>query len=224
MSDYNFTVAHAHAGFDQTNNNNSNSSNNSGTTAGTPLLAPTTSNASSSNNGSSANAVVSGSVNLLDWDDDSHLHHTHTTNTNANNQSHSSPQQLLLQDFVPNYMSPPLFQQHWMGWSTDAFAGRLCQLQRLPSSTQEVEHVLRAVRVFVMASGALPNNGGFKFFVYSNLATSELLLGQLLVVHHSHQSSEVTMTVKCDNAQQAKVAQWLDVIVTALAPVFLATP
>lgn len=166
----------------------------------------------------SAAAAAVGSVNLLDWDD----HHSSSSAPITAPMQPTTTPSLLLQDFIPDFMPPPQFQQLWMSWP-EAFQGRVCRLQRFPTAPNEVETVLRSARIFVMASGVLPNNGGWKFFVYAvEQSSNAVYLGQVLV---SGADGDVNVTMKCEpGPAQAKVLPLLDTLVTVLAPVFKAVP
>lgn len=73
-------------------------------------------------------------------------------------------------------MSPQQFQQTWASLP-DAFAGLICTLSRLPTSTSDVEALARSVGVMTMASGPLSaSSQGMKFFVYG-FGESDLVTG-----------------------------------------------
>lgn len=147
---------------------------------------------------------VVGSVNLLDWDE--------TPNTAVINKP---VHQLELQSDASS-MTPPLFQQRWMEYG-ETFQGLLCQLLVPPSSAGEVDAALRVSNIFVMASGALPNNSGFKFFIHASDKSSGLLFLAQLVVSSS---GEVSATVKNDPAGGDKTPRFLELIVSRLTAVF----
>jgi vesicle coat complex subunit len=199
LSDFDMTVPNAHSSFAPS----------SAPAVQEPLIPTTT---------TSAAAAAVGSVNLLDWDDH---HSSSSAPITAPIQPTTTPS-LLLQDFIPDFMPPPQFQQLWMSWP-EAFQGRVCRLQRFPTAPNEVETVLRSARIFVMASGVLPNNGGWKFFVYAvEQSSNAVYLGQVLV---SGADGDVNVTMKCEpGPAQAKVLPLLDTLVTVLAPVFKAVP
>ena len=127
---------------------------------------PSTNDASSEARKEATNPSGSfvGSVNLLDMGDDS------TSNNGVMNASstvklelHDSPQ-----------MTPQSFQEIW-GAHADAFNSSLCMLSKVPTTTGEIESYMKAVNIFTMASGPLPDNSGLKFFLYAQKNEKDLL-------------------------------------------------
>ena len=87
-----------------------------------------------------SSSYVTGSVNLLDWDDSS------STNVHPVVESVQTVSTVVaLQDYIPDIMSPQLFQSQWLEWA-EHFNGQLCQFQSVPAIT-EVEAALRNAKV-----------------------------------------------------------------------------
>jgi len=150
--------------------------------------------------------VVSESVNLLDWGDS-------PTELSSSSSSSSSSSQLHLSSAATD-MTPQKFQQLWGGLA-ESFNGKLLTLPSIPSSTTDIETKMRSSNVFTIASGALPNNGGFKFFLFcvemedilSNAPDSYLV--QLMLLSSSNEATAVIKTTSTVLGAADKVAQLL---------------
>ncbi len=81
---------------------------------------------------------VVGSVNLLDWDDNSTINHQQTS------QSHD----LKLEEFRPDTMTPQIFQSKWMSLP-ETINAKIASLQLVPQSPTEIETILRSHKVRV---------------------------------------------------------------------------
>lgn len=155
-----------------------------------------------------------GSVNLLDWDD--------APAAPAPTVPAAAPvsSRLVLKEGAG--LPPARFQQLWAGLP-ESFNGRVCQLSGVPSSSAELEAALRAERIAVIASGALPGNAGFKLFVCATEVGDSLLgasdgANYLVQFILQHSNREVQVVVKTDSPNGTNAARkFVEVILHSLA-------
>lgn len=97
-------------------------------------------------------------------------------------------------------ISPALFQQNWANLKDSLNSNRVFSLSNIPSSLQEVEGLLKANKLFSIASGFLTSPAGeqlgYKFFLFGiDSQTGTLFLMQLLIYFAT---KDVSLVVKVD--------------------------
>jgi hypothetical protein len=109
-------------------------------------------------------------------------------------------------------MEPPAFQSLWASLPDPGSFN--VQLQRLPSSTAELEAGLARLRIATLASGDLPDS--FKFFLYAQDLEGDMYLTQALI-HKAAKRMEVTVKTEASPTPTTDpVEAFVEVISTAM--------
>lgn len=165
-----------------------------------------------------------GSVNLLDWDDDSSAAAI-MPSTTANTRG---PEQLRLTTNEAAAVNPAEFQSMWNTFP-ETYSGVACTLSSFPPTVVEVEAALKTAQVITIASGPVPtgfklflfgcakDNSGADDFIMAEPSGTKFYIGQVSILR-TGDGAEVQAIIKTNDAAKTKL--FIDLLMSSLQSKF----